>query len=165
MEYPKKETGNPRSTTAFQISHPVLYILSGHFPDRFVLFCKLSSEVVEHQVLCRNAKIVEHLLNSFRHRTRTTHIVFNIFRSFVILQVSFVDYVVNESRSILHACSISSRVRTVECQMESEVREVLFDLQEIFQIEHLIQRTGTIEVRHLTISCMQCLSHVHDLRT
>ena len=71
--------------------------LSGHCSDQFVLFRELSSEVIEHQVLCRNAKIVEHLLNSFRHRTGTTHIVFNIFRSFVILQVSFVNYVVNES--------------------------------------------------------------------
>ena len=60
----------------------------------------------------------------------------------MILQVSFVNYVVNESRSVLHACSISSRVRTVESQMESEIREVLFDLQEIFQIEHFVQRTG-----------------------
>lgn len=34
MEYPKKEAGNPRSTTAFQISRPVLYILSGHLTDQ-----------------------------------------------------------------------------------------------------------------------------------
>ena len=49
--------------------------------------------------------------------------------------------------------------------MECEVREVFFDLQEVLQIEYFVQRTGTIEVRHLTIGNVQCLRQVHDLCT
>jgi len=105
MEYPKKGSGKSKKHYCFS-DFPLCFIYSFRsFYRPIVLFRELSSEVIEHQVLCRNAKIVKHLLNSFRHRARTTHIVFNIFRSFVILQVSFVDYVVNESRSILHAAA------------------------------------------------------------
>ena len=39
----------------------------------------LSAEVVEHQVLSRNAEVVEHLLNGFGHRAGTAHVVFDIF--------------------------------------------------------------------------------------
>ena len=39
----------------------------------------LSAEVVEHQVLSRNAEVVEHLLNGFGHRAGTAHVVFDVF--------------------------------------------------------------------------------------
>ena len=70
-------------------------------------------KVIEHQVLSRNTEVVKHLLNSFRHRTGTTHVVFDVFGSFVVFQVSLVNYVVYEARSILHARCIGGRVGTV----------------------------------------------------
>ena len=57
----------------------------------------LSTEVIEHQVLRRNTEIVEHLLDSFTHRAGTTHVVFDVFRSFMVLQISFVNHVVYET--------------------------------------------------------------------
>ena len=71
----------------------------------------------------------------------------------------------NEARSILHACCICCGIRTVQSQMERKVREILLDLQEVFQIEYFIQRTCTVEVSHLTVCSMQCLRQVHDLGT
>ncbi|GFH88454.1 hypothetical protein IMSAGC001_03897 [Bacteroides acidifaciens] len=71
----------------------------------------------------------------------------------------------NEAWSVLHTRSIGCRIRTVKSQVECEVREVFFDLQEVFQIEHFVQCTGTVEVRHLTVGSMQSLRQVHDLRT
>ena len=89
---------------------------------------RLSAKVIEHQVLSRNTEVVEHLLNSFRHRTGTAHVVFDVFGSFVVFQVSLVNYVVYEARSILHARCIGCRIGTVQCKMELEVGEILFNL-------------------------------------
>ena len=89
----------------------------------------LSTEVIEHQVLRRNTEIVEHLLDSFTHRAGTTHVVFDVFRSFMVLQISFVNHVVYETCRILHTGCVCSRVRTVERQVEFEVREIFLNLQ------------------------------------
>ena len=120
--------------------------LSLYLKDRILL--PLSSEVIEHQVLSRNTEVVEHLLDSLRHRAGTTHVIFDVFGSFVVFQVSFVNYVVYEARSVLHACCIGCRIGTVQCKVELEVGEILFNLQEVFQIEHFVQCTRTIEVIH-----------------
>ena len=56
----------------------------------------------------------------------------------MVFQVSLVNYVVYEARSILHARCIGCRIGTVQCKMELEVGEILFNLQEVFQIEHFI---------------------------
>ena len=50
------------------------------------------------------------------------------FGSFVILQISFIHHIVNETCGILHACCIGCGIRTVQSQMEVEVREVFFQL-------------------------------------
>ena len=83
----------------------------------------------------------------------------------MVLQISLIDYLMNETCRIANACCICCRIRTVECQMELEVREILFYLQEVFQIEHFVQRTCTVEVVHGTICDVQCLCQVHDLCT
>ena len=49
--------------------------------------------------------------------------------------------------------------------MELEVGEILFNLQEVFQIEHFIQCTCTVEVIHHAICSVQCLRHMHNLCT
>ena len=126
---------------------------------------RLSAKVIEHQVLSRNTEVVEHLLNSFRHRAGTTHVVFDVFGSFVVFQVSLVNYVVYEARSVLHARCIGCRIGTVQCKMELEVGEILFYLQEVFQVEHLVESTRAVEVVHHTVGCVQRLREVHNLRT
>ena len=71
----------------------------------------------------------------------------------------------DEARRVLHASRVGSGVWTVERKVESEVGELLLQLEEILQVEHLIQGTSAIEVRHLAVCRMQGLCHVHDLRT
>ena len=46
-----------------------------------------------------------------------------------------------------------------------EVGEVLFQLLEVFQIEHLVESACTIERVHFAITAIQRTGHVHDLRT
>ena len=72
---------------------PALFLcyLSGHFADRKLTSGELSTEVIEHQVLRRYAKVVEHLLNSFRHRTGTAHVVFDVLHSFPTRRSSDLD--------------------------------------------------------------------------
>jgi len=75
------------------------------------------------------------------------------------------DYLMNESSRIFNTRSISGRIRTVKRQVERKVWEFFLYFQEIFQIEHFVQGTRAIEVRHLTIRSLQRLRHVHDLGT
>ena len=49
--------------------------------------------------------------------------------------------------------------------MEVEVGEILLELMEIIEIEHLVESTGTIEVVHLTVTAVERAGHVHDLCT
>ena len=83
----------------------------------------------------------------------------------MILQVVIIHHLMNETSCIFHTSSISSRIWTVECQVEVEVREVFLQSEEIIQIEYFIQSTCTIEIVHLTIGGMQRLTHMHNLCT
>ena len=49
--------------------------------------------------------------------------------------------------------------------MEVEVGIFLLQTQEVVEVEHLVQRTCTIEVVHLAVRGMQRLCHVHNLST
>ncbi len=71
----------------------------------------------------------------------------------------------NETGCIFYSGCISSWIRTVKRQVECEIREFLFYFQEVLQIEHFVQSTCTIEIRHLAICSLQRLSHVHNLST
>ena len=63
----------------------------------------------------------------------------------MVFEICLVEYVVNESGGILHACGIGLGIGTVERQIEAEIREVLFDLVVIVEIEGLFERTGTVK--------------------
>ena len=43
------------------------------------------------------------------------------------------------------------RIGTVESQVECEVGELLLKLQEVLEVEHLVERTRTVEVGHHTV--------------
>ena len=47
--------------------------------------------------------------------------------------------------------------------MEVEVGELLLELQEVFEIEHLVEGARAVEVVHDAVGAMACLGHPHDL--
>ena len=51
-----------------------------------------------------------------------THVLGRI----VILQVGLIHHVMHKTRGVLHACCVCGRIRTVQSQMEMEIREILF---------------------------------------
>ena len=71
----------------------------------------------------------------------------------------------NESGSVFYTSCICYRVRTVQSQVEVEVREVFFQSKEVFQIEYFVQCTSTVEVVQFAVCSMQCTSHMHNLCT
>ena len=125
----------------------------------------LCTEVIVVDIFGFNTKRIEHLVYSVTHWAGTTHVVFDIFWCFMIFEICLIDNLVNKARSVLHACCISSWIRTVKCQVETEIGEFLFNCQEIFKIEHFVKRTCYIEIVHDAICCAKCFGHVHDLST
>ena len=111
----------------------------------------LSAEVVVVDVFGIDTKRVKHLIDCVAHHARTTHVVLDVFRRRVILEIGVVHHLMHKSRRICHSGSIGSRVGTVERKVELEVREILLKLEEIFEIEHFVECASTIEVRHLSV--------------
>ena len=85
--------------------------------------------------------------------------------SVVLLEVGVAHYWSNEAWSILHAQCISLRIWTVQSQVEVEVRELLLQLQEVFQEEYLINCTSAIEVVHLAIGSLTISKSMVDAMT
>ena len=81
----------------------------------------------------------------------------------MVLQIGVQHDLMDEARSVLDSSCIGCRIRTVQSQVEVEVRILFFQAQEVVEIEYLVQCTSTIEIVHLTIGGMQRLGHVHDL--
>ena len=48
--------------------------------------------------------------------------------------------------------------------MESEVRKIFFELQEIVEIEHFIERACAVEIVHHAVGSLESLRHMHYLR-
>src|SRR5574344_133037 len=83
--------------------------------------------------------------------------------SIVIFEIGIVHHLMDESCHIFYTCLVGYRIRTVESQMEVEVGILLFQSEEVVEIEHFAQRTGTVEIVHLSVAGVQGLRHVHDL--
>ena len=83
----------------------------------------------------------------------------------MVFQVGVVHHLMHEACGVFHACGIGCGIGTVESQVEMEVGEILLQTEEVLEIEHLVERTRTIEIVHLAIGGMERLGHVHNLRT
>lgn len=57
----------------------------------------LTTEVIQQDVFVFNTKIFQHTDHGCVHHRWTTHVVFTIFRRFMVLQIVFVQYVVDEA--------------------------------------------------------------------
>ena len=68
----------------------------------------------------------------------------------------------HESGRIWNSRRVCRRVRTVKRKMELEVRELLLELREVFEIECLDESACTIEEVDLA-SCLERLEELHDV--
>lgn len=91
-----------------------------------ISFTLLSAEVIVHDRFRIYTETVEHADHSLRHRAGTAHVIFDILRRIVVFQISLIHHVMHKARSVLHACCVCGRIRTVQSQMEMEIREILF---------------------------------------
>ena len=81
----------------------------------------LATEVIVHDGFGIDAEVVEHRDDGSRHRAGAAHVVLDILGSLVVLQIGVEHHLMNEARSVLHACCIGCRIWTVESQVEVEV--------------------------------------------
>ena len=97
----------------------------------------LCAEVVVENALRLNSEAVKQAYDRIDHHWRSAHEVLDILRSVVVLQIGLVHHVVNEACHVLHAGCISCRIRTVEGEMEVEVRALLLDPGIVLAVEGL----------------------------
>ena len=83
----------------------------------------------------------------------------------MILEIRVIHHLVYEARGVRNASLISLGIGTVQRQVEVEVGIFLLQLMEIFQEEGLAQAARSIEEVHFTVTCVQSLRHVHNLRS
>ena len=57
----------------------------------------LASEVVEEELTALYPEVLEHYLDGISHWARTAHVVFDVFGSFVILEVVVEDDLMDEA--------------------------------------------------------------------
>ena len=80
----------------------------------------------------------------------------------MVLQIGLVHHVVNEACHVLHAGCISCRIRTVEGEMEVEVRELLLDLGIVLEVEGLDKASRTVEEMNFLLG-LEGLEEMHDV--
>ena len=107
----------------------------------------LASEVVEEELTALYPEVLEHYLDGIRHRARTAHVVFDVFGSFVILEVVVEDNLMDEAR-VAPPVVLGLRIR--EGDVEGEVGELTFDLAEVLFVEDLLLASCSIPVGDLT---------------
>ena len=88
----------------------------------------LCSEVVVEDILRLYSEAVKEIDYRCRHHRRAAHQVEAVLRSLMVLQISLIEHIVDESRRVGNMLSICLRVRPVKGKMELEVREFLFKL-------------------------------------
>ena len=124
-----------------------------------------ASEVIKADVCVINAQRVEQVEDGLGHHRRTAEVVLDILGSVMLLEVRVAHHRSDEARGVLDTELVCLRVRTVERQVEMEVRKLLLQREEIVEEEDFVDSTCAVEIVHLTVAAVAGLEHVHDLRT
>src|SRR5574344_1569476 len=119
-----------------------------------------TAEIIQQYVLILDTQILEHLDDSRIHHRRATHIKLALFGGLMIPQVVFVEDVVDEAGIAL---PVILGLRIAQRHMPGEVRTLGGQTVEIFDIEHLANRTGAIPEADLA-GRRQSLELVEDVR-
>ena len=80
----------------------------------------------------------------------------------MVLEVGLVHHIVDESCHVLHSCCIGCRIRTVEREVEVEIRELLLDCREVFEVECLHESPRSIEEVNFLLG-LQGLEKLHNV--
>ena len=107
-----------------------------------------TTEVIKHDVFAVNAEIKQHVDHRLVHDRRTAHIIFAVFRSFMVTQILFIQHIVNEAGVTI---PIVFRQSIRQGHIPSEVRMLFGQLVEIFHIEHFALGAGTIPEGNLCV--------------
>lgn len=134
--------------TAIRLAKKEIGRLGGVVMGRTWLREGSAAEVVVGDVFFFDPEIVQHLEYGCIHHRRTAQIVFDIFRGRVILQMIFVDHVMNEPDVSL---PVVFWLGFREGDIELEVGEVLFDFFEMVDIEKLAQASPAVPIGNLSI--------------
>ncbi len=100
-------------------------------PPYMLLPKLLSSEIIVMYRFRIYPEVIKHLVDGGTHRAGSAHIVLDILRIGMVLEICLIDHLMHESGGVLYTCGISRRVGTVEGEMEFEVGIFLFELQEV----------------------------------
>ena len=114
----------------------------------------LSAKIIKHDHVVLNAQGVEQVKHSLGHHWRATEVVLDVLWSVVLLEVGVAHHWSNEAWSVFYTQCISLRIWTVQCQVEVEVGEFLFDAEEVLEVEHFVQGTSSVEVVHLAVGSL-----------
>ena len=85
-----------------------------------------STEIVVHDAFGLYAETVEHADYGFRHGARAAHVVFNVFRCIVVLEVGVEHHLMYKASGVFHAGCIGCGVGTVQegQRVEAEVEGI-----------------------------------------
>ena len=125
----------------------------------------LSSEVIKTNIGIVHSEGVQEIQYRFCHHRWSTQVVLDVLGSVMLLEVGVAHDRSDEARGVLDTELVCLRVRTVERQVEMEVRELLLQSEEIVEEEDFVDSTCAVEIVHLTVTAVAGLEHVHDLRT
>ena len=120
------------------------------------------AEVIVEDALRRDAEAVKQVVDGADHHRRTAHEVLDVLGCLVILQVGLVHHIVDKARGVLDTGGVRGGIRTVESEVELEVRELPLDLGEVLKIEGLDKGARSVEEAHLAAG-LQSLEEVHDM--
>ena len=132
---------------------------------RPLLYIRLTSEVIETDVCIIDAQRVEQVEDGLRHHRRTAEVVLDVLGSVMLLEVGVAHNRSDEARGVLDTELVCLRVRTVQRQVEMEVRELLLQSEEIVEEEDFVDSTCAVEIVHLTVTAVSRSQHMHDLST
>ena len=80
----------------------------------------------------------------------------------MLLEVGLIHHIVHKACNILDSCCICCRIRTVESEMEVEVRELLLDFSEILEVEGLDEGACTVEEVN-RLAGLESLEELHNV--
>ena len=110
-----------------------------------------------------DAEGVEHIDHGAAHRAGAAHVVLDVLGGGVVLEVGVVHHLMDETRGVGDTGGVGGGVGTVEGQVEVEVREILLQLVEVVEVEHLVEGAGAVEVVHGAVGAVEGAGEVHNL--
>src|SRR5690606_9262374 len=120
-----------------------------------------ATEVVQHDVVTLDAKILKHLDHRSVHHRRPAHVELTVFRRRMILEVLLVQHVMDKAGQ---ASPVVFRLWIGQCQVPVEVVVFLGQLVVLVDVEGLAQRACAVPEADLALGA-KTLELVKDVRT